>query len=123
MSMRQILIAATMLAALSGCATSPQGVRPVSKVAYITSGDNYFYGATRHAQEIAVVELDGKAVAATVDPLELQPGRHTLKMKCSENISTHTMTVRAGEIYQYLMRSSPGGKGCSAALSRVRSSN
>ena len=27
-----------------------------------------------------------------------------------------------GEVYQYVMRSSPGGKGCTAALARVRSS-
>lgn len=114
---------ATVLAAiavLAGCATPPPGGRPASKVAYITSGDTYFYGATRHAQDIAVVELDGAAVAAPADPLVLQPGRHALKLKCGDNVSTQTISVRAGEIYQFAMRTPPSGKGCEAALQRVR---
>ena len=45
----------------------------------------------------------------------------SLRMKCGENVSTHTLNVRAGDIYQYLVRPAPGGKGCAAALSRVRS--
>ncbi len=114
------LAAALMLA---GCASPPQGGRPVSKVALVTSGDTYFYGATRFGQDIAVVELDGKAVAAHSDPLELQPGTHTMKMKCGENISTHSFSVQAGEIYQYMMRAMPAGKGCAAALARVRRSS
>ena len=52
---------------------------------------------------------------------ELQPGTHSLRMKCGDNVSTHTLNVRAGEIYQYLVRPAHGGKGCAAALSRVRS--
>jgi hypothetical protein len=106
----------------AGCATPPQGGRPVSKVAYITSGDTYFYGATRYGQEMSVFELDGKPVGMPADPLELQPGQHAVKMKCGENISSYLVNMRAGEVYQYSMRSQPGGKGCTAALARVRSS-
>lgn len=106
---------------MAGCAAPPQSGRPASKVAYVTSGDTYFYGATRYGQDIAVTELDGKAMAAPADPLELLPGAHMLKMKCGDNVSTYSFNVRAGEVYQYVMRSSPGGKGCTAALARVRS--
>jgi hypothetical protein len=108
------------IAVLAGCVSPPPGGRPASKVAYITSGDTYFYGATRHAQEISVLELDGAAVAAPADPLVLQPGRHVLKLKCGDNQSTQTINVRAGEIYQYAMRTAPSGKGCEATLMRVR---
>ena len=103
-------------ALMAGCATPPQGNRPASKVAYVTSG------ATSFGPQITVVEIDAKAVAAPADPLELQPGMHTLKMKCGENVSTYALTVRAGEIYQYVMRAATDGKGCRAALARVRTS-
>lgn len=119
----RIAVGFAVLAVTAGCATPPQGARPAGKVAYITSGDTYFYGATRYAQDIAVIELDGKPVAAPADPIELQPGTHTLKMKCGENVSSYSFAVRAGEVYQYIMRSSPEGKGCRAALTRVRSAN
>lgn len=109
-------------ALMAGCATPPQGNRPASKVAYVTSGGTYFYGATSFGPQITVVEIDAKAVAAPADPLELQPGTHTLKMKCGENVSTYALTVRAGEIYQYVMRAATDGKGCRAALARVRTS-
>ena len=118
--MSRFFVAATAVLMLAGCASPPQGSRPASKVALITSGDTYFYGATRFGQNITIVELDGKAVAANADPLELQPGTHTLKMKCGENVSAYSFVVRAGEIYQYAMRSMPDGKGCRAALARVR---
>ena len=121
MSMTRLL-ALLMTAMVAGCAAPPQANRPVSKVAYITSGDTYFYGATRHGQDLAVIEIDGKAVAAHADPLELQPGRHSIKMKCGENISTHVLSVRAGDIYQYAMRSTTGVRGCAASLARVRNS-
>ncbi len=123
MGMNRCFVAMTAVLIVAGCASPPQGSRPASKVALITSGDTYFYGATRFGQNITIVELDGKAVAANADPLELQPGAHTMKMKCGENISTHSFSVRAGEIYQYMMRAMPAGKGCAAALSRVRASS
>lgn len=113
---------AVAAALMAGCATPPQGNRPVSKVAYVTSGGTYFYGATSFGPEISVVEIDAKAVAAPADPLELQPGTHTLKMKCGENVSMYSLTARAGEVYQYVMRAATDGKGCRAALARVRTS-
>ena len=116
------LVAAGAVLALAGCAVPPQVQRPAGKVAYVTSGDTYFYGATRFGQDVSVIEVDGKPVAPPADPIELQPGTHSLRMKCGENVSTHTLNVRAGDIYQYLVRPAPGGKGCAAALSRVRSS-
>ena len=121
MHLSRFFIAAIAAALLAGCASPPQGQRPAGKVAFITSGDTYFYGATRFGQDVMVTELDGKPVATRTDPIELQPGVHSLRMKCGENVSTHTLTVRAGEIYQYLVRPAPGGKGCAAALARVRS--
>jgi hypothetical protein len=113
-------LALAVTAALAGCATPPPGGRPASKVAYVTSGDTYFYGATRHGQPISVIELDGVAVAAPADPLVLQPGRHVLKLKCGDQVSTQTINVRAGEIYQYAMRNASAGKACEATLARVR---
>ena len=101
---RYLVVAGAVLA-LAGCAAPPQGQRPAGKVAYVTSGDTYFYGATRFGQDVSVTEVDGKPVAPPADPIELQPGTHSLRMKCGENISTHTLNVRAGEIYQYLVRS------------------
>ena len=119
---RRFTVVLAAIAALAACATPPQGSRPAHKVAYITSGDTYFYGATRHGQDITVTELDGKAVAAPADPIVLQPGRHALKIKCGENVSTQSINVRAGDIYQYAMRPAPGGTGCEATLLRVRGS-
>ena len=120
MYLNRLFVFVTAAVMLTGCASPQQGSRPVSKVAYITSGDTYFYGATRR-QEISVIELDGKATAGPADPIELQPGSHMLRMKCGENISAYSFNVRAGEIYQYVMRALPDGKGCKAALARVRS--
>jgi len=121
MHLSRFFVFASAAALLAGCASPPQGQRPVGKVAFVTSGDTYFYGATRFGLDVAVTELVGKPVTLPADPIELQPGVHTLRMKCGENVSTHTLNVRAGEIYQYLVRPAPGGKGCAAALARVRS--
>ena len=120
MLIRRLVLALAAAAALAGCATPTPGGRPASKVAYITSGDTHFYGATRHGQPIAVIELDGAAVAGPGDPIALQPGRHVVKLKCSDNVTTQTLNVRAGEIYQFAQRTASAGRGCEAALLRVR---
>ena len=75
------LVAAGVVLALTGCAAPPQGQRPAGKVAYITSGDTYFYGATRFGQDVAVTEVDGKPVEKASDLRRLiaavKPGAKT----------------------------------------------
>jgi len=118
----RLFIALAAVVILAGCASPTQGNRPSGKVAYITSGETYFYGATRYGQSMAVLEIDGKPVTTPADPLELQPGRHVLKMRCGDSVSNHTLDARAGDIFQYAMRPASGGKGCVATLERVRGS-
>jgi len=113
-----IMIAAT---ALSGCATGPFPSRAASKVALITSG--HFRGTTSFGPEISVVEIDGKATDKPHGPIMLLPGVHTVTMKCGDTINVRPMTVAAGEVYQFSMVTTPGVRGCSGSLTRVRRAN
>ena len=115
------MVAAALLA---GCATgSLPGRPPNTKVALITSGDTYFTGTTRFGPEISVVEIDGKLVDKPYGIIELEPGMHSVVMRCGNTIKTRTVTVSAGEVYQFAMITTPGVRGCAGSLSRVRPVN
>ena len=121
-SMRLQHVALTMIAvvSLAGCATGPLPARPANtKVALITSGDNYFTGATRFGPEISVVDIDGKPVDKPFGLIELAPGTYTVAMKCGDSIKSRAVTVAAGEVYQFAMVTTPGVRGCAGILSRV----
>ena len=113
-------VAATLLA---GCATESLRTRPLNRVALITSGDTYFSASTRFGPDISVVKIDGKAVDRPYGPIELEPGAHSVTMKCGDSIKARTVTVSAGEIYQFAMVATPGARGCWGSLSRVRSAS
>lgn len=116
--MVSVILAATLLA---GCATEPLPTRPLSKVALITSGGTHFSSSTSFGPDISVVEIDGKPVDRPYGPLELEPGTHSVTMKCGDSIKNLTVKASAGEVYQFAMVAAPGVKGCSGSLDRVRS--
>ena len=116
-----IAIAALALLWLAGCAAPPAG-KPRS-VALIMSGDFMSYGAQGVGNRVSVVDVDGKPVAEPYGPVELAPGRHTVNIACNGAHAPHTLTVAAGEVYQFTARARPGAKGCTGALARVRSTN
>jgi hypothetical protein len=107
------------VAALSGCATGPFPSRTPSNVALITAG--HFRGSTSFGREISVIEVDGKPTDSPHGPIALTPGAHSVTMKCGDTITARPVTVAAGEVYQFSMLTTPGVKGCSGSLTRVRS--
>jgi len=115
-----IAITATLIA---GCATEPVTTDHLNRVAIITSGNTNFFALTRFGPVISVVEIDGKPIDKPYGPVELEPGTHSVTMKCGDSTRTNTVTVSAGEVYQFAIVTTPGVKGCFGALSRVRSAN
>lgn len=111
-----VTVVATLLA---GCVTESAPARKLNRIALITSGDTYFYGATRFGPEISVVEIDGKPVDKPYGPIELEPGAHAITMKCGDSITARKVTVAAGDIYQFAVVATPGVRGCAGSLSRV----
>ena len=115
-----IAIAATLIA---GCATERVTTDQLKRVAILTSGDTNFFALTRFGPVISVVEIDGKPIDKPYGPIELEPGTHLVTMKCGDAIKTNSVTVSAGEVYQFAIVTNPGVKGCLGSLSRVRSVN
>jgi hypothetical protein len=111
--------AAAMLTA--SCATGPFPDRAPSKVAIITAG--HFYASTSFGPEISVIEVDGKPTDRPYGPIALEPGAHTVTMKCGDTIKNWAVQAAAGEIYQFKIITTPGVKGCAGALARIRSAN
>ena len=119
--LHHVALAMVAAALLAGCATgSSSGRSPNNTVALISSGDNYFTGNTRFGPEISLVEIDGKPVDRPYGLIELQPGTYSVAMKCGDTVKTRTVTVAAGEVYQFSMITLPGVRGCAGTLSRVR---
>ncbi len=113
-----------MLAALmAGCASAPPSSGRLRSVALVMSGDVVSYNSHGSGTTISIVDVDGKPVAEPYGPVELKPGRHAVTLKCDSSTRTHVLTVSAGEVYQFAKASSPGVKGCTGSLSRVRSAN
>ena len=125
--MRSILLRFALIvvpaALMAGCGSAPPSGRPLRSVALIMSGDVVSYSSRGIGSEISIVDVDGKPAAEPYGPLELTPGKHAVTLKCDSAVKTHTLTVAAGEVYQFVKASSPGGKGCTGSLSRVRSTN
>ena len=115
-----IIVIAVML--LAGCATPPAPSSRLKSVAIIASGDTVSY-TSADGLGVSVAEIDGKPVASPYGPIELEPGKHTVTMKCGDTVKTNTVTVAAGEVYQFNKIVSSGVKGCVGSLSRVRSAN
>ncbi len=95
----------------------------LGKVAVITSGDTNVRALTRFGRLITVTEIDGVPYAKPYGPIELEPGTHTVTMKCGDATNTSTLTVLPGEVYQFAMTSTPGVKGCAGSLSRVQAAS
>jgi len=117
-------IACTAVAAilLAGCASPHSGNRSPRTTALIMSGDVVSYGSPGFGPRVSISEVDGKPVAEPYGPLELAPGQHTVTLACDGSTNPHTLTMAAGEVYQFLVRTS-GPKGCIATLARVRTTN
>ena len=114
---------AAALAWVAGCAAPPAVNRTPRTVALILSGDVVSYSSQGLAARIRIVEVDGKPAAEPYGPVSLAPGRHAVTLACDGANTPHMLTVAAGEIYQFVARVKPGVKGCTGALSRVRSTN
>lgn len=108
---------------IAGCAAPHSGNRNPRTVALILSGDIVSYSAPGLGARISVVDVDGKPVTEPQGPLELQPGRHTITLACDGTTKVHNLVVAAGEVYQFVARTTAGAKGCTGALSRVRTTN
>jgi hypothetical protein len=80
-------------------------------------------GATRFGPEVAVADVDGKRTDSPQGPIKLDPGTHSIGMRCGDSVTWQTLKVAAGEVYLFAMRVTPGERGCTGYLSRVRSSN
>jgi hypothetical protein len=117
-------MALTVLAALAlaACTADPVNRSP-RNVALIMSGDVVAYSAPGFGPRVSVVDVDGKPVKEPRGPVELTPGRHTVNLECDGANAPHTLTVAAGEIYQFAARTKPGARGCTGTLSRVRTAN
>ena len=99
---------------------SPVRTSRLDKVAIITSGDTNVMALTRFGPLISLVEIDGKPVESRYGPVELDPGTHSVTLKCGDSTKVNTVNVAAGEVYQFSMVTTPGVKGCVGSLSRVR---
>ena len=107
---------------LAGCA-APAGNRNPRSVALIMSGDVVGYSSPGFGPRVSVVDVDGKPVKEPYGPVELAPGRHTVNLACEGAITLHTLTVAAGEVYQFAAHTKAGAKTCTGTLARVRSIN
>jgi ketosteroid isomerase-like protein len=122
MKKRLYYIALTAIAVtlIAGCAIKPVSKERLSKVAVITSGDTNIRALTKFGRLITVVAIDGAPNDKPYGPIELDPGTHSVTMKCGDATNTNTLTVLPGEVYQFSMVTTPEVKGCSATLSRVQ---
>jgi hypothetical protein len=112
-----------VLALIAGCA-SVAPADHLRKGAILTSGDTVSYaGSSGSGPRASLVKIDGNAVDQPYGPIELEPGVHQVTMKCDNSVTTHSITVAAGEVYQFMTAYSSGGKGCVASLSRLRSAH
>lgn len=118
----RIACAALAAMVLAACASPHSGNRSPRATALILSGDVVSYGSPGFGPRVSIAEVDGKPVAEPYGPLELAPGRHTVKLACDGSTNPHTLTMAAGEVYQFLVRTA-GAKGCIATLARVRTTN
>ena len=116
-----IAIVMVAAAALNGCAIGPFPHREPSKVALITAG--HFYASTSFGPEISVVDVDGKPTDLPHGPIALEPGAHSVTMKCGDTVKTRSLKVAAGEVYQFSIVTTPGVRGCSGSLARIRPRN
>jgi hypothetical protein len=106
---------------LAGCAAPPAG-KPRA-MAIIMSGDFWAYSAQGIGSRIRVIDVDGQPVKEPQGPVELTPGRHSVNLACDGVASPQTVSVAAGEVYQFAARTKPGAKGCTGTLTRVRTAN
>ena len=118
-------LASAVLAAilLAGCAAPPATARSPRTMAIIMSGDVVSYSSQATGPRISVVDVDGKPVKEPYGPVELAPGKHAVNLGCDGTNTPHTLTVKAGEVYQFATRAKSGVKGFTGALVRVRSTN
>ncbi len=105
---------------LNGCATESVAPQRMEKVAVITSGSSNIVLATNFMPTVSVVEVDGKAVSKPYGPIEIEPGLHTVKMKCADSTNTRTIEAAAGDVYEFAMIAAPGESGCQGSLNRTR---
>lgn len=117
----RIAVVMVAAAALTGCMTGPFPNRTPSKVALITAG--HFYASTSFGPEISVIEVDGKPTDLPYGPIVLEPGTHTVTMKCGDTIKNWLVKAAAGEVYQFKIITTPGVKGCAGSLARIRPAN
>ncbi|MDB5808628.1 MAG: putative integron cassette protein [Betaproteobacteria bacterium] len=108
---------------VAGCAAPPSGNRAPRTVALIMSGDVVTYSATAPSQRVSVIDVDGKPVKEPLGPVELTPGRHSVNLGCDGTSAQQTVNVAAGEIYQFAVRTKSDVKGCTGALTRMRTAN
>jgi hypothetical protein len=118
-----IALTGIVITLMVGCAAVPAPGRELKNVALIMSGDVVSYASADVGTRISVVDVDGKPVKEPYGPIELEPGTHTVTLKCDGSLKTSTVTVAAGEVYQFSKLTTPGVKGCVGSLSRLRSVN
>jgi hypothetical protein len=105
----------------ASCATQSVPPERSDKVAVITSGSTNFFLATNFMPTISVVEVDGVAPTNSYGPIELSPGPHIVKLKCSDNISEQKLDAMAGEIYEFAVVSGRRPSECRGSLTRTKS--
>ena len=120
MDVARIIFNAIAVTCLASCMAEPVARDELRSVAVITSGDTVSYVGTESGPTIGIVEVDGKPVDRPNGPINLQPGTHSVTMRCDGSNRTNSITVSAGEIYQFNKVSTPGVKGCVGSLSRIR---
>ena len=69
---------------------------------------------------ISVVEVDGVPPANSYGPIELSPGPHVIKLKCSDNVSEQKIDAAAGEIYEFAVVSGGRPSACRGSLIRTK---
>ncbi len=119
----RIALTAMVVTLMVGCVATPAPDHELKNVALIMSGDVVSYASADVGTRISVVDVDGKPAKKPYGPIELAPGTHTVTLKCDGSLKTSTVTVAAGEVYQFSRLTTPGVKGCVGSLARVRSVN
>jgi hypothetical protein len=120
--MRSIRVSVITLWVLLCAACATQSVPPerADKVAVITSGSTNFFLATNFMPSISVVEVDGGSPSNTYGPIELSPGPHVVKLKCSDNVSELKIDAVAGEVYEFAVVSGGRPSQCRGTLVRTK---
>jgi len=108
-----------VIAVLAACAAQPASKEDLRKFAVVTSGETVSYTRAGSAPEVSLVEVDGKPISLPYGPVELAPGTHEVILKCDGVSKASSVTVSAGEIYQFNKTVTPGVKGCTGSLVRV----